>query len=183
MQTKFSDDVPASIVNLKSLVCLSLSTEGISKQFPLITKLTSLDSLELQGSGLQKPNFSWIGDLRNLTSLSIENYNFSEPIPSWIGNLKTLTSLRLNGCNFYGPIPSFIGNLTQLSSLAFDNNYLTGKLLRMNLTLPLFLVIHILPYSTTLISRRTSWEAQEIAWLALKKPICKGIYFIVTPIN
>lgn len=130
--TNFSDDgFPASIVNLKSLSFLTLTTQGTSKHLPFIGKLPSLDTLVLQGSsssGLQEPQFSWIGDLTHLTSLLIDNYNFSEPIPSWIGNLTGLMSLRLSMCSLYGPIPPWIGNLTRLSSIDFTGNYLTGEL-------------------------------------------------------
>ncbi|WVZ72393.1 hypothetical protein U9M48_020860 [Paspalum notatum var. saurae] len=125
--TNFSDAVPVSIVNLKSLMYLALTTEGTSKQLSLLGKLPSLDDLTLYGSsGLQNPQFSWIGDLRHLTRLEIAFYNFSEPIPSWIGNLTNLTDLGLTACNFYGHVPSWIGNLTQLSYIDFSENRLTG---------------------------------------------------------
>ncbi|KAL6626810.1 hypothetical protein ACP70R_030536 [Stipagrostis hirtigluma subsp. patula] len=136
LDTHFSDSMPVSIVNLKSLSSLALTTEGTSKELYLIGKLPSLDELNLQGSGLEKPHFSWIGELRHLTSLSISSYNFSEPIPTWIGNLTNLMELDLHSCNFYGAIPSWISNLTQLSDIRFTGNYLTGKIPRYLFTRP-----------------------------------------------
>ncbi|XP_062193510.1 receptor-like protein 6 isoform X2 [Phragmites australis] len=136
--TNFSDALPVSIVNLKSLSNLALTTEGISKQLTLIGKLQSLRELSLLATslGVEKPHFSWIGDLKHLTRLGIVGYNFSEPIPSWIGNLTNLMFLELISCNFYGTIPPWIGNLTQLSFIDFGGNYLTGKIPRYLFTLP-----------------------------------------------
>lgn len=143
--TSFSDVMPASIVNLKHLHVLSLTTEGTSKQLSLIGRLPSLEVLFLQGlSGLQKPQFSWIGNLKHLKALSFESYNFiSEPIPSWISNLTALESLVLNNCNFGGPIPLWIRNMTQLSDIDFSSNYLTGKLLHKNFDNHYLFVAHI----------------------------------------
>jgi Leucine-rich repeat (LRR) protein len=148
--TNFSDGFPASIVNLKSLSYLTLTTQGTSKHLPFVGKLPSLGTLVLQGSssGLQKPQFSWIGDLTHLTSLLIDNYNFSEPIPSWIGNLTELMSLRLSMCSLYGPIPPWIGNLTQLSSIDFTGNYLTGEL-HNEFYSTIISSLSVLKYSTT----------------------------------
>lgn len=127
--TNFSDAVPESIVNLRSLSVLVLSTDGTSKQLSFFGELPSLEVLMLLGSsGLEKPGLSWIGNLRHLTTLELYNYNFSEPIPSWIGNLTNLVSPELVMCNLYGAIPPWIGNLTQLSFIHFGQNYLTGKL-------------------------------------------------------
>ncbi|KAL6626811.1 hypothetical protein ACP70R_030537 [Stipagrostis hirtigluma subsp. patula] len=134
--TNFSDSMPASTANLKSLSLLALQTEGTSKDLSLILKLPSLDELQLQGSGLEKPHFSWIGELKHLTILGIENYNFSNPIPTWVGNLTNLTRLKLKQCSLYGPIPSWVRNLTRLSYIDFSINYLTGQIPRYLFNLP-----------------------------------------------
>lgn len=123
--------IPASLVNLKSLKHLGLSTTGISRvsDISIIGELQSLEFLLLYGgSGSGKPVFSWIGGLKHLMYLELNNYDLSRHMPSWITNLTNLTSLTLKSCNISGPIPSWIGNLTKLSELNLGNNSLTGKI-------------------------------------------------------
>lgn len=123
--------IPASLVNLKSLKHLGLSTTGISRvsDISIIGELQSLEFLLLYGgSGSEKPVFSWIGGLKHLMYLELNNYDLSRHMPSWITNLTNLTSLTLKNCNISGPIPSWIGNLTKLSELNLGNNSLTGKI-------------------------------------------------------
>lgn len=123
-----SCDILPSLVNLRSLRNLGLSTIGISKDLSLIHKLPSLNELQLYGQGIEKPAFSWIGNLKQLTYLKLYWYDFSQSVPYWIGNLSSLESLEIFGSNFPGPIPYHIGNLPNLTSLTLSDCNFSGPI-------------------------------------------------------
>jgi Leucine-rich repeat (LRR) protein len=129
-----SSVIPASLVNLKSLKHLGLSTSRISRasDISVIGKIQSLEELRLyEMSGPRKPEFSWswIGGLKNVTYLELNSYDLSGALPSSITNLTNLNSLTLHSCNISRSIPLWIGNLTKLSNLNLGSNSLTGKIL------------------------------------------------------
>ncbi|CAD6341695.1 unnamed protein product, partial [Miscanthus lutarioriparius] len=148
--TNFTYDTPLSFANLTSLQTLSLTTGTMPKELPTSIRFPSLNGLELEGSGLEKPVLSWVGNLKDLKYLSLDGYdfsqstlswinnltrletffNFSGPIPYQIGNLANLRELSIEFCDFSGyQIPSWIGNLTKLISLDIsDNNCLSGPI-------------------------------------------------------
>ncbi|XBI16039.1 hypothetical protein VPH35_058363 [Triticum aestivum] len=129
IDTNFTVSITNSFVNLKFLASLALSMgEVVDGTIALISKLPSLQSLTLHGSGSEKPNFSWIGNLERLRYLDLEHYNLSSPIPSWVRNLTSLTSLLLRDCSLYGRIPIWINNLTNLSRLYLTRNNLQGDI-------------------------------------------------------
>ncbi|KAE8787445.1 LRR receptor-like serine/threonine-protein kinase RCH1 [Hordeum vulgare] len=70
--TNVTVSVPSSFVNLKSLASLALSMGEVADvTIALISKLPSLQSLTLHGSGSEKPNFSWISNLERLRYLEL----------------------------------------------------------------------------------------------------------------
>lgn len=76
LMANFSGAIPDSFVHLKSLKLLGLSNIGSPKQRTTsIANLTSLNTLWLSDSGVEKPMLSWIGRLQNLTYLSLEYYS------------------------------------------------------------------------------------------------------------
>lgn len=130
--TNRSNAIPASVVNLKYLKHLGLTTveASMNSDILLIRELHWLEVLRLYGGSGQGKlvSFSWIGSLKHLTYLELGNYNFSGLMPSSIINLTNLTSLTLYNCSMSGPIPSWIGNLIQLNNLNFRNNNLNGEI-------------------------------------------------------
>ncbi|XP_066317115.1 receptor-like protein 7 isoform X2 [Miscanthus floridulus] len=117
--TNFTYDTPLTFANLTSLQTLSLTTATMAKELPTSIKLPSLEELELEGSGLEKPVLSWVGNLKDLKYLELHGYSFSESEPSWIGNLTRLETLWLWGLDFSVPIPHQIGYLPILTVLYF----------------------------------------------------------------
>uniref|UniRef100_A0ACD5TR68 Uncharacterized protein n=1 Tax=Avena sativa TaxID=4498 RepID=A0ACD5TR68_AVESA len=137
METNFTVVIPTSFVNLRFLTFLGLSMAEVTEgDISLISKLPSLQSLTLYGSGSEKPNFSWIANIESLIDLYLASHNFSTPIPSWIANLTSLTRLGLIDCSLYGKIPTWIGNLTNLSTLYLHGNNLQGEIPNTVLALP-----------------------------------------------
>ncbi|KAM0861348.1 hypothetical protein ACQ4PT_045942 [Festuca glaucescens] len=146
---EFDGEFPTDIFELKKLRSIDLSfntrflkflgldtVDVTEDSISLISKLHSLQSLMLSGSGSEKPNFSRIANLESLRELNLESFNFSSSIPSWIANLTSLTSLALQGCNFYRRIPTWIGNLGNLSRLNLYSNNLQGKIPKNVFALP-----------------------------------------------
>ncbi|XP_044952760.1 receptor like protein 22-like [Hordeum vulgare subsp. vulgare] len=122
--------VGPALLNLTSLKSLSLSTACISKGLSSLSKLPSLNNLELHGPSSRDPvgpELSSVGDIRQLTSLRLEGYDFSRSRPSWIGNLTGLAHLRMHGCDFTGPVPDQIGTLAKLTLLDFENCNYAGQ--------------------------------------------------------
>ena len=116
--TNFSYDMPSSFGNLESPKTLGFNTMGIDdKLSTLISKLPSLDDLQLMGSDLENPVLSWVSNLTQLTHLKLDGYDFSKSVPTWIGKLTRLESLTIRDCSFSVPIPYEIGNLTELAEL------------------------------------------------------------------
>ncbi|EEE53922.1 receptor-like protein 7 isoform X1 [Oryza sativa Japonica Group] len=138
--TNRSNAIPASVVNLKYLKHLGLTTveASMNSDILLIRELHWLEVLRLYGGSGQGKlvSFSWIGSLKHLTYLELGNYNFSGLMPSSIINLTNLTSLTLYNCSMSGPIPSWIGNLIQLNNLNFRNNNLNGTIPKSIFALP-----------------------------------------------
>ncbi|XP_047042841.1 receptor like protein 22-like [Lolium rigidum] len=117
-----------ALLNLTSLSSLSLATTGISEGLSSLSKLPSLNSLELHGSNSWDPQLSSVGTIKQLTSLRLQAYGFSRSsVPSWIGSLTSLVYLRMHGCNFTGPVPYQIGNLPNLTLLEFKSCKYTGQ--------------------------------------------------------
>ena len=113
--TNFTYDTPLSFANLTSLQTLRLTTSTMAKELPISIRLPSLNRLELDGSGLEKPVLSWVGNLKELKYLDLRGYDFSQSVPSWIGNLTKLETLSLLNCDFTVPIPHQIGYLGTLN--------------------------------------------------------------------
>ena len=103
--TNFSEELPASMGNLKSLQTLDFSDCQFLGSIP--------DSLE---------------NLTQITSLSLNDNHFSGKIPNVFDNLRNLISLDLSGNNFSGQTPPSIGNLTNLYKLDFSHNQLEGAI-------------------------------------------------------
>ena len=115
--TNFTYDTPLSLANLTSLQTLSLTTATMAKQLPTSIRLPSLNRLELEGSGLEKPVLYWVGNLKELKYLRLDGYDFSHSTLSWINNLTKLETLYIQTCSASVPILSHIGSLAYLTDL------------------------------------------------------------------
>ncbi|XP_027930101.1 receptor-like protein 7 [Vigna unguiculata] len=151
--TSFYGTLPASIGNLNSLNCLSISYSNFSGSIPSsfrnLTQLTFLDiggnkfrgdlssfllnvtklrTLRVGFNEFTTETISWICKLSGLNDLRLEFVNIGHEIPFCFTNLTQLSILSLYQNNLSGPIPSWIMNLTNLASLDLGKNNLRGEI-------------------------------------------------------
>ncbi|XP_043697060.1 receptor-like protein 7 [Telopea speciosissima] len=127
-----SSTVPSSLVNLTSLIFLSLPYCGFHGDFPSNLFLQpKLKYIDLSTNPLLSVSFPEFPDQvmnNSLRYLNVGNTKFQGKLPSSIGNLKSLKELRLYGCNLSGPIQPSLANLTNLTWLDLSSNSLSGQI-------------------------------------------------------
>lgn len=99
-----------------------------------LSRLSALQTLSLQSSGLTGPFPSDFIKLGLLSQLKLQFNHFSGPLPWDFSPWKNLTVLDLSFNYFNGSIPGSISNLTSLVVLNLANNSLSGRV--PNLELP-----------------------------------------------
>lgn len=97
---------------------------------PEVGLLTSLDAIDLLGTGLKQDLSDFlppltIQGLTNLRRLNLAGNNLSGPLSSDFGLLAQLQDLGLNSNSLSGSIPSEIGLMTSLESLRVSSNNLS----------------------------------------------------------
>ena len=91
-------------------------------------RLTSLESLQLNGNHLSGNIPEGIGSIGSLTTLALSGNSLTGRIPPEIGKLVNLVDLRLDGNQLSGTIPDEMGNLTKLRTLSLARNRLEGSI-------------------------------------------------------
>ncbi|KAI3510871.1 hypothetical protein L1887_18008 [Cichorium endivia] len=86
----------------------------------ILTNLTSLTALHLQGCGLSTLSPVY---LPALSDLDLSMNSFNSKFPDWVLNLTSLSSLDLSSCGFYGRIPLSLSELPNLRSVSLAMNY------------------------------------------------------------
>ena len=90
----------------------------------------SVQSIELQGLGLEGKFPQGIRNCTSLTTLDLSNNNFFGPIPSNINQLiPYVRVLNLSYNKFSGEIPSSMASCERLNHLVLNKNQLTGQIL------------------------------------------------------
>ncbi|KAI0531226.1 hypothetical protein KFK09_000779 [Dendrobium nobile] len=138
--TNFSENLPDSIGNLKSLKDLDLSSCQFSGIIPSsIGNLSQLETLNLSNNNkLQGPIPRSLFQLSKLSNLYLASNNFSEvmvelelikgEIPPTIGQLTSLQVLNMSHNYLTGEIPPQLGNLLQLETFDLSVNKLSGMI-------------------------------------------------------
>ncbi|PON56464.1 LRR domain containing protein [Parasponia andersonii] len=151
----FYSSVPASLVNLSSLISLSLGGCGLEGKFPNIFQLPNIESINLSSNDdltVYLPEFDSNSSLRllelsftqlrgeipysigHLKSLSVMIFQGAgakfgpTELPDSVGYLESLNILDLKDCKFEGTISSWVGNLSKLTHLDLSNNFFEGRL-------------------------------------------------------
>ncbi|KAM6577790.1 hypothetical protein CsatB_029627 [Cannabis sativa] len=149
----FYSPVPESLINLSSLVSLSLRGCSLVGEFPndiflfpniqvidvsnnddlivVLPQFQSGSSLRLLDSSFTKLSGEVpesIGYLKSLNILNLRQCGFTGKLPDTMGQLKSLNVLDLNSCSLSGTVPSWVGNLSQLTYLDIANNNFKGHL-------------------------------------------------------
>ena len=89
----------------------------------------SVQSIELQGLGLEGKFPQGIRNCTSLTTLDLSNNNFFGPIPSNINQLiPYVRVLNLSYNKFSGEIPSSMASCVRLNHLVLNKNQLTGQI-------------------------------------------------------
>nr|XP_027069870.1 probable leucine-rich repeat receptor-like protein kinase At1g35710 isoform X1 [Coffea arabica] len=146
--------LPEEIGNLKSLLELDLSYNGISGSIPpTLGQLSNLYSLDLSTNhfsgtiplalfnltNLSRLDIHWnpaiggflseeVRNLKSLVEVDFSGLNLSGALPSSLCGLTKLVSLSGAQNQMHGSIPSEIGILKNLKHLALGSNRLTGQI-------------------------------------------------------
>ncbi|KAJ1699639.1 hypothetical protein LUZ63_008151 [Rhynchospora breviuscula] len=129
LQNNFTRSIPNKLFESKTLLELSLSSNGLTCQIPAsIGRLSGLQRLQLDNNLFTGSIPPLIGKLKNLTILSLHGNRLSGEIPSELFDCMSLVALYLGSNKLTGSIPSSISLLTQLNNLVLSNNQLTGEI-------------------------------------------------------
>ncbi|MFS8014066.1 putative leucine-rich repeat-containing, plant-type, leucine-rich repeat domain superfamily [Helianthus anomalus] len=121
--------IPSGIGQLSQLANLNLSFSFFSGEVPIqISQLRNLVSLDLSRNGLKMQSCDFQNLVQNssetLRELSLSEVNIDSDLPASIGNLTHLNTLDLGFCGFTGTLPASVCNLTQLTFLDLSGNEL-----------------------------------------------------------
>ncbi|XP_058216430.1 receptor-like protein Cf-9 homolog [Rhododendron vialii] len=126
----FSEELPNSIANLKSLEVLSLSTCQFHGSLPTsLWNLTQISVLELQSNNFSGPFFSWDANLTEHFILDVSNNSLTGPLPSQVIVPPKLCFLSICRNLINGTIPSWVFKLPAFKYLDLSYNLLMGHTL------------------------------------------------------
>ncbi|CAI5983553.1 unnamed protein product, partial [Closterium sp. NIES-64] len=108
----------------------SLSNNLLTGSVPVgvLTRITSLQKLDLGYNKLVGTVPAGITGLTAITSIDLSNNDLSGPLPTSISEITTLKALNLNGNELTGSIPSQYSTLTELKILKLCCNQISGTL-------------------------------------------------------
>ncbi|XVF72879.1 hypothetical protein PTKIN_Ptkin12aG0155900 [Pterospermum kingtungense] len=113
----------------KCLKVLSLASNDFVGSIPAsFINMVSLVKLNLSENRLQGPIPSYIGEMKEMRSLLLSNNNFTGTIPRDLVQLLSLEVLELSSNSLSGKIPPDLAKLKRLSILQLDHNKLTGQI-------------------------------------------------------
>ncbi|KAK2377428.1 receptor protein [Trifolium repens] len=125
----FSDEIPYSIDQLKSLTHLALSRCNFAGLVPLyLLNHTQLIYLDLSHNKLNGDISPLLSNLTHLISCDLSYNNFNGNIPDVYRNSIKLEYLALSSNNLTGQVPSSFFHLPQLSLLDLSFNKLVGPI-------------------------------------------------------
>ncbi|XP_035839814.1 receptor-like protein 6 [Helianthus annuus] len=128
-----SSQIPSGIGQLSQLANLNLSFSVFSGEVPKqFSQLRNLVSLDLSRNGLKMQTFDFQNLVQNssetLRELFLSEVNIDSELPASIGNLTHLNIMDLRECALTGTLPASIGNMAQLTVMSLSSNKFTGSL-------------------------------------------------------
>ncbi|KAJ0255379.1 Malectin domain-containing protein [Hirschfeldia incana] len=126
---RLSGSFPEVLTRITSLRTLDLEGNRFSGPVPPeIGKLVYLAELSLSSNSFTGPLPEQFGLLKNLIYLEMFGSGLDGPLPSSISSVTSLIELELRACNIIGQLPKYIGDMTGLKTLDLSFNLLTGKI-------------------------------------------------------
>ena len=95
---------------------------------PELSKLSELDTLNLDSNRLTGSIPPELGNLSKLDTLNLDSNRLTGSIPPELGNLSKLDTLNLDSNRLTGSIPPELGNLINLLEADLSHNQLTGNI-------------------------------------------------------
>ncbi|KAA3453101.1 receptor-like protein 12 [Gossypium australe] len=127
-ETRFSKELPGSIVKLKHLKTLGLSHCAFTGFIPsALRNLTKLTFLDISGNMFQGKIPDVFGNLNDLSFMDFSSNNFSGVFPSSAFNLTSLTFMDFSYNFLRGTLPNNISGLSYLRELHLYANLLSGR--------------------------------------------------------
>ncbi|CAK7335153.1 unnamed protein product [Dovyalis caffra] len=128
-----SSSIPPKLGNLKNLVVLNISHNGLFGTIPSTlclgnNNLVGSIPLEIGNLGKLEGLDLEIGNLGKLKKLDLNHNNLVDSIPLEIGHLGKLEELDLSYNNLVGLIPQTLGSLVKLRSLRLPHNGINGSI-------------------------------------------------------
>ncbi|CAB9514581.1 receptor-like protein kinase [Seminavis robusta] len=114
-----------SLRRIGLLLNLKLTGNLVGEQ---ISKLTSLEILEVSNTNFQGSIPTEIGILTNLVDLSLAVEQLTGVIPTEIGRLTNLKYISSHRTNLEGPLPSEIGLLSNMLAINLGSNRMTSTI-------------------------------------------------------
>ncbi|XP_075641352.1 receptor-like protein EIX1 [Castanea sativa] len=124
--------ISSAIGNLTSAVSITIDlpsnrlNQEVSKILEILSRLSRLESLELNHARLSGHLTNVLGKFKKLVHLSLWNNSISGPLPVSLSNPSSLTYLCFSYNQFNGTIPQSFGQLSKLETLYIDSNRLKG---------------------------------------------------------
>ncbi|KAJ6819377.1 putative carbohydrate esteraseisoform X1 [Iris pallida] len=125
--------IPKEVGNICKLHTLGLTEINISRSLPELGDVfsgcikTSLENLDLFGTGLTSYLPDWLGELTSLKTLILGGNSLVGSLPESLGRLTSLQELSLYGNKLNGTVPAeILGGLVELVYLDLSKNLLEG---------------------------------------------------------
>ena len=124
---RFTGPIPPELTRLRSLETLDLSANQLTGPIPSdLGRLTSLRDVNLARNQLTGPIPPELWQLANLETLDLSENQLTGLILLESGQLPAVRELKLNRNQLSGPIPTELTQLTNLELLSLGGNELTG---------------------------------------------------------
>ncbi len=151
------------LANLQNLRDLSLYGYGVTDEcLPVITRLKSLERLDLSGADIGDAEFDTLKMLPHLQSLSVQETKITADAITKLSELKSLEDLVLSDNDMEDASFDTLKSLPHLQYLNLQGSYMTAKAIR---ELSELKQLNLLILGSGLLSYQQSWTSEQISRL------------------